>query len=128
MAEPIVFISRSRMIAGPRAAFEAAYAEAVALIASTKPRTALFAAYLDESGTEVRVVHAFPDGAAMVAHFEGSEERSRGASSLMVPVGFEVYGRPPDAAINQLRREANEAGIELDVLPEPAGGFLRAPG
>ena len=127
MAEPIVFISRSRIRKGRSAAFGAAFAEAVALIGSTKPRTALFAAYLDEPRAEVRVVHAFPDAAAMAAHFEGSEARSLGAASLILPAGFEVHGWAPKGAIDQLRRDANEAGITLDVFAEPVGGFLRAP-
>jgi hypothetical protein len=127
MAEPIVFISRSRIREGRRAAFGAAYAEAVALIASTKPRTVLFAAYLDGTRTEARVVHVFPDAAAMAAHVEGSDERTEGASSLIEPAGFEVYGEAPAAAIDQLRREARAAGIGLEVFAEPVGGFLRVP-
>lgn len=50
MAEPIVFISRNRVRQGKREAFESAYAQGVDMIGSAKPRTALFAAYLDESG------------------------------------------------------------------------------
>ena len=76
MAEPIVFISRWRIRQGKRAALEAMFAQSLGFIGSTKPRTALFAAYLDEAGEELRFVHAVPDAAAMTDHFEGSEERS----------------------------------------------------
>jgi hypothetical protein len=107
--------------------FESAYAQAVNLIGAARPRTALFAAYLDETRTEVRIVHAFPDAAAMALHFEGSEERTQSVSQLIVPAGFEVYGQAPPAAIDQLRREAHVAGIGFDVLGQPIAGFLRAP-
>jgi hypothetical protein len=76
MTEPIVFISRNRILPGKRAEFAAAYAQGVGMIGSSKPRTALFAAYVDETGTDVRIVHAFPDAAAMALHFEGSDERT----------------------------------------------------
>src|SRR5207249_6602859 len=65
MAEPIVFISRWRIREGKRAEFEAMYAQGVESIGSSKPRTALFAAYLEEAGEELRIVHAVPDAAAM---------------------------------------------------------------
>ena len=127
MAAPIVFISKNRILAGKLAEFESSYAQSVGLIGSMKPRTALFAAYVDETRTEVRVVHAFPDAAALALHFEGSEERTESASRLVVPTGFELLGQALPAAIEQLRREADAAGVALDILVQPVGGFLRAP-
>ncbi len=127
MSEPIVFISRNRIVEGKRATFVSALAQAVSFIGSTKPRTALFAAYLDETGTKVSIVHAFPDPAAMALHFEGSEERAQSVSELYMPAGFEIYGPAPAAAIEQLRREAATAGIGVDVRAGLIGGFLRAP-
>jgi hypothetical protein len=127
MAEPIIFISRNRIVDGRRSEFESAFVAAVAMIGSSKPRTALFAAYLDQAGTEVRVVHAFPDPTAMAAHFEGSEDRSASASALIAPAGFEVYGPAPAAAVEQLRREGEIAGIGVDVYDLGIGGFLRPP-
>jgi len=127
MAAPIIFISRNRIVKGKGDAVAEAYASVVGVIASTKPLTALFAAYLDPTGTEVHVVHAFPNGDAMSLHFAGSEERSAGAAEVIVPAGFQVYGQAPPAAMDQLRREAGAAGVRLEVHSEALGGFLRAP-
>jgi hypothetical protein len=127
MTEPIVFVSRNRIVEGRRAEWAAAYANAVDLIRSTKPRTALFAAYLDSTGSSVSVVHAFPDAAALARHFEGSDERSRSVSELIEPIDFEVYGPAPREAVDQLRREAGGKGVRLDIHMECLGGFLRAP-
>jgi quinol monooxygenase YgiN len=127
MPEPIVFISRNRIVEGKRAAFERAYAQAVELIRATKPQTTLFAAYVDESGTEVSVVHVFADAAAMALHFRGSDERTSSAAEMIVAAGFEVYGHAPTAAVDKLRREAGSAGVRLELHPDPIGGFLRAP-
>ena len=128
MAEPIVFISRHRIVEGRRDDLARAYTEAVDLIRATKPGTALFAAYLDGAGAEVRIVHAFPDPAAMALHFEGSAERSQGAFDLIRASSFEIYGRAPATAVDQLRREAATAHASVDVLDETLGGFLRAGG
>lgn len=128
MAEPIVFISRWRIRQGERAALEAMSAQAVGSIGSTKRRTALFAAYLDEAGRELRIVHAVPDAAALTEHFEGSEGRSAGVQDMIELMGFEVYGAAPEAAVDQLRRETGAVpGAELTLLPISIGGYLRAP-
>jgi hypothetical protein len=128
MAEPIVFISRWRIRQGKRAALEAMFAQAVGFIGSTKPRTALFAAYLDEAGEELRFVHAVPDAAALTDHFEGSEERSASVQDMIELLGFEVYGAAPEAAVDQLRRATGAMpGAELTLLPISMGGYLRAP-
>jgi hypothetical protein len=128
MAEPIVFISRWRIRQGKRAALEAMFAEAIGFIGSTKPRTALFAAYLDEAGEELRFVHAMPDAAALTDHFEGSEERSASVQDMIELLGFEVYGAAPEAAVDQLRQAtAAVPGAELTLLPTSMGGYLRAP-
>jgi quinol monooxygenase YgiN len=127
MAEPIVFISRFRLRPGAADAFANAYADVVGPIAASKPRTATFVAYVDADGSEVRIVHTFPDADAMSAHFEGSDERTNSIADLVEPAGFEVFGPAPTGAVDQLRREAAEAGVELSVFPRSLGGFLRAP-
>jgi hypothetical protein len=128
MSEPIVFISRNRIVEGRGAEFEIAYGHAVGLIRATKPQTALFAAYADETGSEARIVHVFPNAEAMAFHFEGSADRTESAAGLIAPIGFDVYGQAPVGAIDQLRREASAAGASVEVLPATLGGFLRAPG
>jgi hypothetical protein len=82
---------------------------------------------MDAAATEVRIIHAFPDAAAIAAHFEGSAERSKAAYELVLPAGFELFGGAPAAIVSQMRREAAEAGVNLDLLPNSIGGFLRAP-
>ena len=126
MTEPIVFISHFRILDGKRTQVEMMLAHAVELIRSARPRTALFAAYVDESGTTARIVHAFPDAAAMVRHFEGSDERAQSVAELMVVTGYEVYGRAAEAAVHQLAREAAREEVGLELYSVPLGGFIRA--
>lgn len=127
MAEPIVFISNFRIVNGKRAQAGSMLAYAADLIGSTKPQTALFAAYVDETGTEARIVHAFHDAAAMASHFAGSSERAMSVAELMSATGFQVYGPAPDAAIEQLAREAAEEKVALELFPVALGGFIRPP-
>jgi hypothetical protein len=123
--EPIVFISRWRLVTD-RETWRVAYRAVNEAIAAAKPRTSVFAAYLDEEAAETRIVHVFSDAAAMAEHFGGSAERSGSASDLITPLGFEVYGAAPAAAVEQLEREAASAGVPFAVFPDAIGGFLRA--
>ena len=128
MAEPIVFISRFRPRPGKGRAFADAFAAVSPVIDATKPRTMLYAAYVDRDGAELRIVHAFPDAEAMLAHFEGADERAATIADLVDYLGFEVYGAAPTAAIHQLRSTASAVGAELRTFPDGIGGFLRTPG
>jgi hypothetical protein len=127
MAEPIVFISRWRIVEGRREAVEEMVVQAVGLIGSSKPRTSLYAAYEDETGEELRIVHAMADAAALADHFVGSEQRSASIEGMIQLMGFEVYGDAPADTVDQLRREAAAAGAELKILPRGIGGYLRPP-
>ena len=128
MAEPVVFISRWRIREGKRAELGAMYAQAVGLIGSSKPGTALFAAYLNETSDELGIVHAFPDAAAMTDHFEGSEERSASVEEMIELLGFDVYGTAPAAAVDQLRRQAAAVPeAQVTLWPISIGGYLRGP-
>jgi hypothetical protein len=91
MSQPIVFISRSRLTPGMRSELVARLGDVLDAMAATRPRTALMAAYLDETGTEMSIVH----------------------------------GAAPQAAVEQLRREAANGGFELLIRAEPIGGFVR---
>ena len=112
---------------GIRWRFASALTEAAAVIESTKPRTALFGAYADEDRRELRIVHVFPDPAAMTAHFEGSDERTQSVAHILTPVSFEVYGDAPAEAMAILRREAANAGGSVGAWTHGVSGFIRAP-
>ena len=89
--------------------------------------TALFAAYINDNESELRIVHAFPDAEAMSSHFEGSDERASSIAEIVQPAGYEVFGPAPALAVDQLEREATASGVELKVYRDWVGGFLRAP-
>ena len=126
MSQPIVFISRSRITVGMRSELIARLGGVVDTMEATRPRTAMMAAYLDETGTELSIVHVFPDAAAMTDHFVGSDDRTASVADAITLVGFEVYGNAPEAAVEQLRREAAEGGFELTLRAESIGGFMRS--
>ena len=128
MSEPVVFISHFRIKKGKLEAVRRTSKNVTGRLEAEKPRTAVFLSFLDEDGTAVSFVHAFADREAMDLHFEGAEERARAAYESIEPRGWEVYGKPSDAALQSLRDAAGRAGVPLAVHPLFLGGFMRGAG
>jgi hypothetical protein len=125
MSEPVVFISHFGIKEGKLDDLRRHSADVLAQLREDKPRTVLFLAYLDEQGTEVSFLHAFPDAESMDLHFEGVNERVAAAYEYLEPRGWEIYGRPNEKALEMMRQSAAAAGVTLTVLPDHLGGFLR---
>lgn len=57
--------------------------------------------------------------------FEGADERGRVAFEYVEPRGWEISGRPSEAAVETLRENARRAGVGLTFHPELVSGFIR---
>jgi hypothetical protein len=79
--------------------------------------------YLDDTGTNLSIVHVFADADAMDIHVQGAEERSKAAYDFMDPAGWEIYGTPSDAVLQMMGQAATSAGVASTVQPEHLGGF-----
>jgi hypothetical protein len=125
MSEPVVFISHFGIKEGKLDDLRRHSADVMERLRVEKPRTVVFLAYVDEQGTEVSFLHAFPDAESMDLHFEGVDERVAAAYQYLEPRGWEIYGRPNEGAMERMRQGAAAAGVTLNVLPDHLGGFLR---
>jgi hypothetical protein len=125
MSEPIVFISHFIVKDGKLEAIKELAMEVTDQLQLEKPRTLLYLSFLDEAGGTISFLHAFADAESMDVHFEGSDQRSRAAYEFLQPTGWEVYGRPSDAAMEVLRQAAEAAGVPMTARPDLVAGFLR---
>jgi quinol monooxygenase YgiN len=125
MAEPIVFISHFRVKEDKLNELRQQFREVLEMLEAEKVRTTAQLAYLDDTGTNLSIVHVFADADTMDIHFQGAEERSKAAYEFMDPAGWEIYGTPSDAASQMMRQAATSAGVALTVQPQNLGGFLR---
>lgn len=125
MSEPIVFISHFKVKEGKLDGLKQRSREVTKLLDAGKPRTLVFLAYVDESGTQVTFVHVFADAESMDLPMQGAEERTKAAYEFVEPQGFEIYGTPSDRVLEMMRQEAATPGVELSVQPEHLGGFIR---
>lgn len=125
MSEPIVFISHFTVKDGNLEAIKDLARDVTERLRLEKPRTLLYLSFIDEAGGTISFLHAFADAESMDLHFEGSDQRSRAAYEFLQPAGWEVYGRPSDAAMDVLRQAADAAGVAMTARPDLVAGFLR---
>ncbi|MCA1850627.1 MAG: hypothetical protein LC672_06180 [Acidobacteria bacterium] len=125
MSGPIAFVSHFRIKEGRLDALTQLFGEVLQRLEAEKPRTTAQLAYLNDSRTEVSIVHVFADAATMDLHAEGANERAEAAYEFMEPAGWEIYGTPSEGALQMMRQAAATAGVPLKVDSEYLGGFLR---
>ena len=124
MSVPIVFISHNRVKEGKLDGFKKFYREGAELMEANKPGTITFLAYVNEDGTEVSIVHVFPDANSKDLHIQGVAERAKETSEFLESDGLEIYGTPSDPVLAMMRQVAR-TGVALSVKSEHLGGFIR---
>ena len=126
MRDPIVFISRNRVLPGRLEGLVDFLADGAPAIEADKPRTLAFLPYLDDARERLTIVHVFADAAAFDLHLGGADDRSAAAYEFIAPEGFEIYGPASDAAVAMFRAAAESGALSLTLAPELPAGFLRA--
>lgn len=124
MSKPIVFISTHKIKEGKLEGLRERNHEVAQFMEANKPGTVAFLAYLNEDGSEVSIVHVFPDAEAMEAHMEGVGERAQRAAEFLEFQLLEVYGTPSDKVL-QMMQQAPESGVTFRLRPEHLSGYLR---
>jgi quinol monooxygenase YgiN len=124
MFAPIVFISHFKVKDGKLKELRAHSQKATELLDAQKPGTVAYLLFLSQDGTELSIVHVFPDAEAFDRHVEGVAERFRAALEFIVPTRRELYGTPSDSA-RALLEPPEGSAISLTVIPQPMTGYMR---
>ena len=86
MSEPIVFISHSTVKDGKLEDLKDFLRAGATVLEDEKPGTVAFLAYANEEGSQLSIVHVFPDADAMDLHLQGVDERA-GAADEFIEIG-----------------------------------------
>jgi hypothetical protein len=124
MTDPIVFISRNRVLKGMFDDFRKHYLDSIPSIEAAKPGTLVQLAYVNEDASEVEIVRVFPNAEAMDLQLQGADVRSKAAYQFIEPTSIEIYGTPSNFAMEMMKKIAG-SGIEVRVKPAFIGGFIR---
>lgn len=128
MPGPIVFISHNAVKDGKLEGFRDAFGQVVQALDAEKPGTVVFLAFAADDGSEISIVHVFPDADAMGQHLQGVQERTGTAVEFIQTKGYEIYGSPSEPVLEAMRRFADAEGVPLHVRGDHIGGYLRPGG
>jgi len=124
MSGPIVFISHFKVKEGKAEGLLELNEKVTAQLKTDKPGTVGFLLFMNPAGTELSIVHVFPDAESFDRHVEGVGERSNASLEFIEPTGREVYGMPSDQVMAVLE-PPEEYPMSFRHVPDFANGFLR---
>jgi quinol monooxygenase YgiN len=124
MSEPIVFISHFKVKEGELNNLMRHNQKVTEQIEANKPGTVAFLQYINEQGTELSIIHVFPDADSFDRHVTGVDERVKAALEFIEPTRREIYGMPSGQVLTMLR-PPHESGIAFQIMPQPIGGYIR---
>jgi len=127
MTGPIVFISHFKIKEGKLEDVKQLSENVSNFIEANKPGTVTFLQFTNSEGTELSIIHVFPDAEAFDKHNEGAGERSSKAFEFIVPTRREIYGLPSDQAMANLTPPEG-SGIALNQMSQLVGGYIRPKG
>jgi len=124
MTTPIVFISHFKIKEGKLDDVKQLSQTVSEFIEANKPGTVAFLQYTNKEGTELSILHVFPDADAFDKHNEGAGERSSKAFEIIIPTRREIYGLPSDHAMTILT-PLEGSGITINQMPQLVDGYIR---
>jgi hypothetical protein len=124
MSEPIIFISNQRVKEGKLEEYKLYYRQVAEQAKANKPGTAAHLAYLNEEGSELSIIHIFPDAESMELHMKGVDELAKKAYEYVEILSFEIYGKPSDMVLERMMQIVGSR-IALNIRPQLIGGYIR---
>jgi hypothetical protein len=129
MSEPIVYIDRSEILDGKLEELKDAIKGLVEFVDEHEPQLVAYGFFINEDAGRMTVVAVHPDSASLEFHMEIAGPEFRKMTEFIELTAIEIYGRPSDKAVKQLRQKADMLSEGATVVVEEAQvGFARFPG
>jgi len=125
MSQPIVFISHFKIKEGKLDEVKQLSQNVSEYIQANKPGTVAFLQFTNQEGTELSILHVFPDAESFDRHVEGAGERANKAYEYIVPTRREIYGLPSDQTTLNLT-PPDGSGIALNQMAQFIDGYIRS--
>jgi hypothetical protein len=126
MSELIVYIDRSEIIEGKLEELEVAISGLVEFVDVHEPQLISYRFFVDQDAGRLTVVAVHPDSASLEFHMEIARPEFRKMTEFVELTTIEIYGKPSEKALMQLRQKAEMLGEGRRVIvQEPLAGFSR---
>ena len=125
MSEVIVYVDQSRVLPGKLAELKVVMQELVEFVAANEPRILTYGVYFSPDGTRMTVLHIHSDPASLEFHMQvGGPEFPKAAPFIELET-IDVYGRPGDEIVEQLKAKAAMLGNGRVTVHEQHEGVHR---
>lgn len=125
MSEPIVTVDSSEIHEGKLEELKTAMKELVEFVDANEPQPIAYNVYFNEDGTRMTVVQVHPDSASMEFHMNVAGSAFPKFSELLTLSRIDIYGKPSDKLLEQMRQKAQMLGDAALVVHEQHAGFIR---
>jgi quinol monooxygenase YgiN len=125
MFEPILYVDTSEIREGKLAELKSAIKDLVEFVDANEPQAIAYNVYFNQDGTRMTVVQIHPDSASLEFHMKVAGPAFPRFTELVKLSTIEIYGRPSDSLLEQLRQKARMLGNGTVVVHELHGGFAR---
>jgi len=126
MAEPLIYVDVAEVRPGVLADLKEAIAELAEFIEENEPKLLSYSAYFSDDGIYMSVVHVHADPASLDRHLEIAGPRFARFAELVTLRSIQIYGRPSENALRQLRAKLQLLGSGAVVVYPPHAGFVRS--
>lgn len=99
--------------------------ELVELVETNEPRLIAYNVYFTEDGTRMTVVHVHLDSASLEFHMKVAGPSFPKFAKLIKTLTIDVYGKPSDNLLEQMRKKAQMLGTGTVIVHELHAGFAR---
>jgi hypothetical protein len=124
MVNPIVLISKNRIVGGKLVEFRKHYQSSLQPTLENKPDTMIEVTYESEDSSEITIIRFFADADGFDRQIEGAEARSRKTYEMIQPLSIEIFGKPNPGVMKKLEKIAGP-GVSVILHSKYTGGFFR---
>lgn len=125
MGDSIAYLDTSDVRAGKLEELKAAMAELAAFVEQNEPRIISYCVYFSEDGSVMSVLHFHPDVASLELHMKVAGPKFLPVAPLIKLRTIEVFGRPTEDLVAQLRAKAQLLGAGSVIVRDLHAGFAR---
>jgi quinol monooxygenase YgiN len=125
MTEPIVFVDSSEILEGKLEDVKTVVKELVEFVDANEPRPIAYHVYFSADGTLMTVIQVHPDSASMEFHMEAAGSVFPQFKDLLKMSTMDIYGKPSDRLLKQMRDKAKMLGAAGVVVHELQAGLSR---
>jgi hypothetical protein len=125
LSSPILVVDSSDIHDGKLDEVKAGVEELVAFVEANEAEPLSYDIYFDEAGSQMTVVQIHPDSASLERHLTVAGPVFRKFADLLTLGRVDVYGRPSEAALEQVRGKAQLLGDAPVRVHELHSGFSR---